>query len=151
MGIIGFGQIGQTTGRIAKAMGMRVLANDSYPTDTGREIAEYVDLDTLLAQSDVIALHCPLFPETLGIVNRDTIAKMKDGVILINNSRGPLVVEQDLYDALESGKVAAAGLDVMSSEPIKADNILLKAKNCIITPISPRHPKSVASGSWTAR
>lgn len=134
MGIIGFGRIGQTTGRIAKAMGMRILATGSRPTEEGRLIAEYVDLDTLLAQSDVIALHCPLFPETQGIINAETIAKMKDGVILINNSRGPLVVEQDLYDALECGKIAAAGLDVMSSEPIKADNVLLKAKNCIITP-----------------
>ena len=134
MGIIGFGRIGQATGRIAKAMGMRVLAFDSYPNDSGRALAEYVGLDELLAQSDVIALHCPLFPETQGIVNKDTIAKMKDGVILINNSRGPLVVEQDLADALNSGKVLAAGLDVVSTEPIRADNPLLKAKNCIITP-----------------
>lgn len=134
MGIIGFGRIGQTTGKLAKALGMRVLAFDSYPNETGKQIAEYVDLDTLLAQSDVIALHCPLFPDTEGIVNKDNIAKMKDGVILINNSRGPLVVEQDLADALNSGKVAAAGLDVVSTEPIQGDNPLLKAKNCIITP-----------------
>lgn len=134
IGIIGFGRIGQTTGKIAKAMGMRVLAYDSFQSDAGRTLAEYVDLDTLLAQSDVIALHCPLFPETQGIINRDTIAKMKDGVILINNSRGPLVVEQDLADALNSGKVLAAGLDVVSTEPIRGDNPLLTAKNCIITP-----------------
>ena len=134
MGIIGFGRIGQKTGTIAKAMGMKVLAYDGYPNDTGRAIAEYVDLDTLLASSDVIALHCPLFPSTQGIINQDTIAKMKDGVILLNNSRGPLVVEQDLADALNSGKVYAAGLDVVSTEPIKGDNPLLKAKNCIITP-----------------
>ena len=134
MGIIGFGRIGQTTGKIARAMGMRVLAYDSYPSETGKTIAEYVDLDTLLTASDVIALHCPLFPETEGIINRDTIAKMKDGVILLNNSRGPLVVEQDLADALNSGKVLAAGLDVVSTEPIRADNPLLTAKNCIITP-----------------
>ncbi len=134
MGIIGFGKIGQTTGTIAKAMGMNVLAYDSHPNDAGRALAEYVDLDTLLGASDVIALHCPLFPETEGIVNKNTIAKMKDGVILLNNSRGPLVVEQDLADALNSGKVYAAGLDVVSSEPIRADNPLLKAKNCIITP-----------------
>ncbi len=134
MGIIGFGRIGQATGRIAKALGMRVLACDSHPNDTGKAIAEYVDRDTLLAQSDVIALHCPLFPDTEGLVNKDSIAKMKDGVIILNNSRGPLVVEQDLADALNSGKVAAAGLDVVSTEPIKGDNPLLKAKNCIITP-----------------
>ena len=134
MGIIGLGRIGRATGRIAKAMGMRVIAKESFPTEAGAEIAEYVDLDTLLAESDVVVLHCPLFPDTQGIINKDTIAKMKDGVIIINNSRGQLVVEQDLADALNSGKVYAAGLDVVSTEPIKGDNPLLTAKNCIITP-----------------
>lgn len=134
MGIIGFGRIGQATGRIAKALGMKVIAYDNYPNDSGNEIAEYVDLDTLLSTSDVISLHCPLFPETEGIINKDSIAKMKDGVIILNNSRGPLIVEQDLADALNSGKVYAAGLDVVSTEPIKGDNPLLKAKNCYITP-----------------
>ena len=134
MGIIGFGRIGQATGRIAKAMGMNILATGSRPTEEGRAIAEYVDLDTLLAKSDVISLHCPLFPETQGIINKDTIAKMKDGVILINNGRGQLVAEQDLADALNSGKVAAAAVDVASTEPIRGDNPLLGAKNCIITP-----------------
>ena len=134
MGIIGLGRIGQTTGRIAKALGMRVIAKENFPTEEGAKIAEYVDLDTLLSEADVIALHCPLFPETEGIINKDTIAKMKDGVIIINNSRGQLVVEQDLADALNSGKVYAAGLDVVSTEPIKGDNPLLTAKNCIITP-----------------
>ena len=134
MGIIGFGRIGQSTGRIAGAMGMKVIAFDNMPNDAGREIAEYVDLDTLLSTSDVIALHCPLFPSTQGIINKENIAKMKDGVILLNNSRGPLVVEQDLADALNSGKIAAAGLDVVSTEPIRGDNPLLKAQNCIITP-----------------
>ncbi len=134
MGIIGFGRIGQTTGKIAKALGMEILAYDNFPNDPGRSIASYVTLDELLARSDVIAVHCPLFPETQGIINKDTIAKMKDGVILINNSRGPLVVEQDLADALNSGKVAAAGLDVVSTEPILGDNPLLSAQNCIITP-----------------
>lgn len=134
MGIIGFGRIGQQTGKIAKAMGMRVLAYDAHPNDTGRAIADYVPLEELLGQSDVIALHCPLFLETAGIINRDTIAAMKDGVIILNNSRGPLIVEQDLADALNSGKVYAAGLDVVATEPILADNPLLRAKNCIITP-----------------
>lgn len=134
MGIIGFGRIGQATGMIAKAMGMKILANDRYRSESGNAIAEYVELDTLLKESDVIALHCPLFPETEGIINKDTIAKMKDGVIILNNSRGPLIVEQDLVDALNSGKVYAAGVDVVSSEPIREDNPLLKAKNCIITP-----------------
>lgn len=134
MGIIGFGRIGQVTGRIAKAMGMKVIANDKNENESGREIGEYTDLDTLLRTSDVIALHCPLFPETEGIINKDTIAKMKDGVIILNNSRGQLIVEQDLADALNSGKVYSAAVDVVSSEPIKGDNPLLKAKNCIITP-----------------
>ena len=134
MGIIGFGRIGQQTGRIAKAMGMKILAYDRQETESGRAIAEYTDLDTLLAASDVIALHCPLFPETKGIINAETIRRMKDGVIILNNSRGPLVVEQDLADALNTGKVYAAGVDVVSTEPIRGDNPLLTAKNCFITP-----------------
>ena len=134
MGIIGFGRIGQATGRIAKALGMRLLAYDEYPSESGKQLAEYVTLDELFRQSDVIALHCPLFPATQGIINKDAISRMKDGVILLNNSRGPLIVEQDLADALNSGKVYAAGLDVVSSEPISDDNPLLRAKNCIITP-----------------
>ncbi len=134
IGIIGFGRIGQTTGKIAKAMGMRVLAYDNFQSESGKAIGEYTDLDRLLEESDVVALHCPLFPETEGIINKETIGKMKDGVIILNNSRGPLVVEQDLADALNSGKVYAAGVDVVSTEPIKGDNPLLKAKNCIITP-----------------
>jgi glycerate dehydrogenase len=134
MGIIGFGRIGQTTGRLARALGMEVLAYDEYPSDSGAAIAAYVTLDELFSRSDVIALHCPLFPATQGIINRMTIAKMKDGVILLNNSRGPLVVEQDLADALNTGKVYAAGVDVVSTEPIRGDNPLLTAKNCFITP-----------------
>lgn len=134
MGIIGFGKIGQTTGRIAKAMGMTVLASGSRETAEGRAIAEYVDRNTLFARSDVVVLHCPLFPETEGMINKASIAKMKDGVILINNSRGQLIVEQDLADALNSGKIYAAGLDVVSTEPIRGDNPLLTAKNCFITP-----------------
>ena len=134
MGIIGLGRIGRATARIAKALGMRVIAADKVRSEAGAQDAEYVDLDTLLAESDVVVLHCPLFPDTQGIINKNTIAKMKDGVIIINNSRGQLVVEQDLADALNSGKVYAAGLDVVSTEPIKGDNPLLTAKNCIITP-----------------
>lgn len=134
MGVIGFGRIGRQTARIAKAMGMHILAYDNSPCDEGRAIGDYVSLDTLYAQSDVIALHCPLFPETRGMICKQSIAKMKDGVILLNNSRGPLINEQDLADALESGKVYAAGLDVVSAEPIAGDNPLLHAKNCFITP-----------------
>ena len=134
MGIIGFGRIGQAEGRIARALGMRVLAYDLYPSDSGRAIGAYVDLDTLYRQSDVISLHCNLTPENTRMINKDSIAKMKDGVILINNARGQLIDEQDVSDALNSGKLAAAGLDVVYTEPIREDNPLLKAKNCIITP-----------------
>jgi len=141
MGVIGFGRIGQRTGAIAKALNMKVIAYDNHPNDTGKAIAQYVDLDTLLKESDVIAVHCPLFPSTQGIINKVNIAKMKDGVIIINNARGPLIVEQDLADALNSGKVAGAAVDVVSTEPIKGDNPLLKAKNCIITPHMSWAPK----------
>lgn len=135
MGVIGYGRIGQATGKLAQAFGMNVLAFDSY-RDASLETntCKYVELDELLRHSDVIALHCPLLPSTQGIINKDTISKMKDGVIILNNSRGPLIVESDLADALNSGKVYAAGLDVVSTEPIKGDNPLLKAANCFITP-----------------
>ena len=128
-GVIGLGRIGQQTARILGAMGMKVLANDKFESDAGKAVAEYTDRETLFRESDVIFLHCPLFPDTEGLINKDTIAKMKDGVILINNSRGQLIVEQDLADALNSGKVYAAGLDVVSTEPIREDNPLL-----VITP-----------------
>ncbi|HHX37503.1 MAG TPA: D-2-hydroxyacid dehydrogenase, partial [Clostridiaceae bacterium] len=135
MGIIGFGRIGQATGRIAQAMGMKVLAYDPNRNPAlENDNLRYATLEELLAVSDVISLHCPLFPETQGIINKYTISKMKNGVILLNNSRGPLIVEQDLADALNSGKVYAAGLDVVSTEPIRANNPLLTAKNCLITP-----------------
>ncbi|MCI8513635.1 MAG: D-2-hydroxyacid dehydrogenase [Lachnospiraceae bacterium] len=135
MGIIGFGRIGQVTGRLAQALGMKVLAFDAHRDPSlENDFCRYCGLDELLENSDVIALHCPLFPETEGLINRETIQKMKDGVILINNSRGPLIVEQDLADALNSGKIYAAGLDVVSTEPIRSDNPLLTAKNCLITP-----------------
>lgn len=134
LGIIGFGRIGQVTGRIARALGMKVIAYDEHQSDAGREIAKYVDLSTLYRQSDVISLHCPLFDSTKGIINSKSIAQMKDGVIILNTSRGPLIVEEDLAKALESGKVYAAAVDVVSTEPIKPDNPLLTAKNCLITP-----------------
>ena len=134
IGIIGFGRIGQAEGRVAKALGMKVLACDLHPNDSGSKIADYVDMDTLLASADVITLHCNLTADNEGFINKETIAKMKDGVILINNARGQLINERDLADALNSGKIAGAGLDVVCTEPIRADNPLLKAKNCIITP-----------------
>jgi glycerate dehydrogenase len=135
MGVIGFGRIGQRTAEIAQALGMKILAYDAYKNpELESESCKYVELEELLANSDVISLHCPLFPETEGIINKDTIAKMKDGVMILNTSRGPLIVEEDLRDALNSGKVAGAGLDVVSKEPIEMDNPLLSAKNIIITP-----------------
>ena len=132
-GIIGLGRIGVNTAKVLRALNVRVIASDAHESDAGRAVAEYVSLDELLAQSDFIFLHCPLFPATEGIINAANIAKMKDGVILINNSRGQLVVA-DLAAALARGKVACAALDVVSTEPIKADNVLLTAPNCIITP-----------------
>ena len=134
-GLLGCGNIGIHTAAIAKALGMRVIAYDARESDAGHALGvEYVTLDELFAQSDVLGLQMPLLPFNVGIINKENIAKMKDGAILINNSRGQMVVEQDLADALNSGKLAAAGLDVVSTEPIRADNPLLKAKNCIITP-----------------
>jgi len=134
MGIIGFGKIGQAVGQIAQAFGMKVLAYDAFKNESLESATlKYVELDELLTQSDVISLHCPLFDSTKGIINRDTIAKMKNGTMLLNTSRGPLIVEEDLAEALNRGKLAAA-VDVVSQEPIKADNPLLKAKNIIITP-----------------
>ena len=133
-GIIGLGRIGQATARLLNALEMKVIAYDTHESESGRRVAEYVALDELFRRSDVIFLHCPLFPETEGIINKNNIAKMKDGVIIINNSRGQLIAEQDLADALNCGKVYAAGLDVVSTEPIRPDNPLLTAKNCLITP-----------------
>ncbi|MCR4675633.1 MAG: D-2-hydroxyacid dehydrogenase [Sphaerochaetaceae bacterium] len=134
MGIIGFGRIGRSEGRIARALGMNVLACDPHRDESGMEIARYVDLEELFASSDVISLHCNLTEENTGLINKENIGKMKDGVIIINNARGGLINENDLYEALESGKVYAAGLDVVSTEPIREDNPLLKARNCLITP-----------------
>ncbi|WP_128425528.1 D-2-hydroxyacid dehydrogenase [Gudongella oleilytica] len=135
MGIIGYGRIGRTVGGITKALGMKVIAMANSPDPSLEDdMMRYGNLEELLRESDVISLHCPLTESTQGIINKDTIAKMKDGVMIINNSRGQLIVEEDLRDALNSGKVAGAALDVVSSEPIKSDNPLLQARNCIITP-----------------
>ena len=133
-GIIGFGRIGMAVARILRAMNVRVLAYSRTERAEGRTLADYVPLDDLLTQSDFIFLHCPLTPETDGIINAANIAKMKDGVIIVNNGRGQLIVEADLAAALTSGKVGGAAVDVASTEPIAADNPLLHAPNCIITP-----------------
>ncbi len=146
LGLIGFGRIGQATAKVAQAFGLNILAYDSYQNPAlESDTCKYVSLDELLAQSDFISLHCPLMDSTMGIINKDTIARMKDGVMIINTSRGPLVVEQDLCDALNSGKVAGAAVDVVSAEPIAASNPLLQAKNCIITPHIAWAPKESRS------
>ena len=135
LGLIGFGRIGQRTGAIAQAMGMKVLACDRFRRpELENESCYYVSLEQLLSQSDVISLHCPLLPETKGIIHQGTIEQMKDGVLLINTSRGDLVVENDLAEALKSGKVGGAAADVVSTEPIHGDNPLLTAPNMVITP-----------------
>ena len=134
LGIIGFGSIGKAVGRLARAFGMDVLVYNRSQSEEGKKIGTYVDLDTLLSRSDIITLHCPLFPETEKIINAASIAKMKDGAMLINTARGALVDERALADALRSGKLRGAALDVVSHEPMDADNPLLACKNCIITP-----------------
>lgn len=133
LGIIGFGRIGQEAARLLKPFGMRVLACDPYPNESGRALGEYVSLDTLLAEADVISLHCPLTEENHHLIDRERIAQMKDGAVIINVSRGKLIDEAALAEALHSGKVRAAGLDVMEQEP-PADSPLLDAPNCILTP-----------------
>lgn len=136
MGIIGYGKIGRGTARIAEALGMNILAFEpgkiaqEYLSDSIRQVS----LEQLLQSSDVISLHCPLFPETRGIINQNTISQMKDGVMIINTSRGPLIAEKDLREALITGKVSGAAVDVVSDEPIALDNPLLDAPNIIITP-----------------
>ena len=134
IGIIGFGRIGQAVAHLARAFGMNVLACSRTEYPEGREIAEYVDLDTLFARSDVISLHCPQTPETAGLIHAGTISKMKDGVILLNTARGGLLKEADVAAALESGKIRCAAVDVVSQEPMLETNPLLTAPNCIITP-----------------
>ena len=133
-GIIGFGRIGMAVARVLRAMNVRVLAYSRSERAEGRALADYVPLDELIGSSDFIFLHCPLTPETEGLINAARISQMKDGVIIVNNGRGQLIVEADLAAALACGKVGCAAVDVASSEPIRADNPLLHAPNCIITP-----------------
>jgi glycerate dehydrogenase len=132
-GVLGYGRIGRQTAQIAKAFGMNVIAYDRGRTNHDG-IVEKVSLDELLVRSDIITLHVPLFEDTKEIINKKSIAMMKDGVIIINTSRGPLINEQDLADALKSGKVKAAGLDVLTQEPPAKDNPLISLDNCLITP-----------------
>lgn len=134
MGLIGLGSIGEAVSKIALSFGMRVIAYRKDVSKGGPEGVELVDLDTLFASSDVVSLHCPLTAETEGIINKSSLAKMKSSAYLINTGRGPLIVEADLAAALNEGKIAGAGMDVLSEEPPKSDNPLLSAKNCIITP-----------------
>jgi len=135
MGVIGFGRIGRHTARIADAMGMRVIASDTYhgeePDFPG---FRWASVEEVLRESDALSLHAPLFPETQGMINARTLRLMKPGAFLINTSRGPLVVDQDLADALNAGHLAGAGVDVLSIEPPAADNPLLSARNCLVTP-----------------
>lgn len=130
MGIIGLGRIGTAVAKLAEAFGMRVIAHSRTP----KEGIECVDLQTLLHQSDVISLHCPLLPQTQRLIRKETLAMMKDGAILLNTSRGGLLDETDVAQALECGKLRFAALDVVSHEPILGSNPLLHAPNCIITP-----------------
>lgn len=134
LGIIGFGRIGRAVGKLAKAFGMKVIAYSRSQCEEGHEIGKYVDLDTLFTQSDIISLHCPLFAETEKIINAESIAKMKDGAMIVNTARGGLLDEQAVVDALNSGKLRYAAVDVVSQEPMTTNNPLLATRKCIITP-----------------
>lgn len=134
IGLVGFGHTGQATAAIALGFGMKVLAYTSKPQDRLPEGVRSVSMDELFRSSDIVSLHCPLTPDTRGLVNAERIAQMKPTAILINTSRGPVVDERALADALNAGRLYAAGVDVLSSEPPKEDNPLLTAKNCYITP-----------------
>jgi glycerate dehydrogenase len=131
LGIVGYGRIGRTVAAIGRAFGMQILAHRRTPGPD----AECVDLETLLRESDVVSLHCPLTPETQGLIDARRLALMKPTALLVNAARGPLVVEADLAAALDAGRIAGAALDVLSIEPPPASNPLLAAKNCIITPL----------------
>lgn len=130
IGIVGFGRIGKAVARVAEALEMNVIVSEV----TDVEGYENYPLDKLLKRSDIVTLHCPLTPETKGIINRGRLRLMKPSALLVNCARGQLIVEQDLADALNEGRIAGAALDVLSEEPPSPDNPLLKAKNCIITP-----------------
>lgn len=146
MGIVGLGRIGYQTAQIAQAFGMTVLAFDGYENPNYKsDTLRYCDFDELIEQSDVISLHCPLFPETEGMINAEVLDKMKSTAMVINTSRGPLVVEEDMAKALNEHKIAGYGCDVVSTEPIKMDNPLLKAQNCLITPHIAWAPKESRS------
>ena len=135
MGIIGFGNIGEKVGDIATAFGMNIIGTSRRQTDQShRQNFKWADIDSLLEQSDVVSIHCPLLPETEGLINMERLKKMKRSAFLLNTSRGPIVVEKDLADALNNGLIAGAAIDVLSVEPPSAGNPLLHAKNCIITP-----------------
>lgn len=135
IGIVGFGRIGQRVADIAEAFNMNIMAVSGHKTDqSNRKNFKWTDIDTLAKSSDIISFHCPLTPETTGIVNSDFLKKCKDRAIIINTSRGPVVDDNALADALNSGKLAGAGLDVLSTEPPEKDNPLFTAKNCFITP-----------------
>jgi glycerate dehydrogenase len=135
MGIVGLGRIGECTAELAHAFGMKILAHDSFerPLSTGLAV-EWCELDDLFARSDVISLHCPLTPQTAGLVKRERLLKMKPTAFLINTARGPLIVEAELAQALDEGRLAGAAVDVVSVEPIRMDNPLLRARNCVVTP-----------------
>lgn len=134
MGIVGLGNTGMATARIAVAMGMKVVALTSKSADTLPEGITPAPLDDVLASADVVSLHCPLTPSTRHLINAASIAKMKPSAILINTGRGPLVDEQAVADALNGGRLAAFGADVLSQEPPRGDNPLLSARNCFLTP-----------------
>lgn len=135
IGIVGFGHIGQKVADVAAAFGMHVIAHSRHHSDqSGRADFRWVAFEELMAQADVVTLHCPLFPETTGLINAGSLARMKPSAFLINTSRGGLICGQDLADALNTDRIAGAGLDVLSTEPPKADDPLLRAKNCLITP-----------------
>lgn len=134
MGIIGFGRIGRAVGALANAFGMKVLAYNRSQCEEGRSIGEYTDLNTLLRLSDVVSLHCPLSPQTEKLVNTDFLGRMKNGAILLNTARGALVDETALAQALGTGKLRGAAVDVVAKEPMEPDCPLLTAPNCIITP-----------------